>query len=690
MRLPQLSLRTALTALTALLALLAVAPAAYNLWRDLPRRTEEHLAAEMDRAATVLSDALLAALVERAETTTALATDGPPQREVALRRREVESGFAAAAAALSASRHPRAQEALARLSGIGRDMAALRERVDAQTSRPLAQRDQGLRSGYHPEKSRLIVRGQEVWIDLLAAGAATDAVVARLNMIKQAAWVAREAAGRERSTVAQAIAEGRALSAQDRSVIAASRASVDAAWRLVQAEPLGRSEARLRAALARAQDAYFQEFRALAAAQAEQGPHRLPATTFVERTTPLIGALLAARDAASAISQEVLAAKVRAADLRMLLDASILLIGLLIALAAILTLALRLLRPLAALTAATERLGRRDYAEPVPGTAARDELGALARSLDALRREAQRSAALEEEAAAARAAAQQERRAARQALADRIEQSLGAALASINARLEEMRSASAALRRGAADTAAESAEAAGHASSASGAVQTAAAAAEELAASVAEITRQVTQAASIAGRALEETRRTDGTMAELTSSAARIGEVVRLIEDIAGQTNLLALNATIEAARAGEAGKGFAVVASEVKNLASQTAQATGSIAAQIAGIQQAAEAAVRSIQGIGTVVEEIHQVAAAIAAAVEEQGAATREIARSVTDAASGTEAVAARMERLRARAAEAEAAVATLAGGAEGVASEGAALRQDLASVLAELRAA
>jgi methyl-accepting chemotaxis protein len=159
-----------------------------------------------------------------------------------------------------------------------------------------------------------------------------------------------------------------------------------------------------------------------------------------------------------------------------------------------------------------------------------------------------------------------------------------------------------------------------------------------LASSIVEITRQVTQSAKIAGRAKEEAQHTDTVVQELADSAQKIGEIVGLISNIAAQTNLLALNATIEAARAGDAGKGFAVVASEVKSLATQTARATEDIARQISHIQGATKVAVTSIQGFGATVGEISEIAAAVAAAVEEQGAATQDIARNVQQAAAGT----------------------------------------------------
>jgi methyl-accepting chemotaxis protein len=176
------------------------------------------------------------------------------------------------------------------------------------------------------------------------------------------------------------------------------------------------------------------------------------------------------------------------------------------------------------------------------------------------------------------------------------------------------------------------------ASEASDNVSGIAAVTEELSASVAEISRQVALSSQVSHRAVEETQQTDETVRGLADSATRIGEVVSLISGIAAQTNLLALNATIEAARAGEAGKGFAVVASEVKSLANQTAKATEEIGIQITAVQRVTQDAVRAITRIRGTIDEVNTVATAIAASVEQQGTAVKEIARNTQLAAERT----------------------------------------------------
>jgi methyl-accepting chemotaxis protein len=221
-------------------------------------------------------------------------------------------------------------------------------------------------------------------------------------------------------------------------------------------------------------------------------------------------------------------------------------------------------------------------------------------------------------------------------------------------------------------------------------VQTVSSGTEELSSSISEIGRQVISSAQIARKAVDEAGQTDATMQGLAENASRISVVVDLIQTIASQTNLLALNATIEAARAGEAGRGFAVVASEVKNLASQTAKATDEIRSQIANMQQVTTTAVGAIRNISDTIGEINEVTTAIAAAVEQQGAATREIARNIQHAAGGTSEVSSNIVGVSTASAEAGSAAGEVLNASGALRHETETLRSEIDAFLSNIRAA
>ncbi len=295
-------------------------------------------------------------------------------------------------------------------------------------------------------------------------------------------------------------------------------------------------------------------------------------------------------------------------------------------------------RPLTAITAVMNRLSSGETEVAIPGGDRKDELGSMAAAVDVFRRNMIEARALRESQEAAKAQTELEKKALQRQMADRFEADVKSVVGAVAQATADMQRVAGEITGSVNGTSERAAAAAAASEEASASVSTVAAATEELASSVAEIGRQVTHSSGVADAAVVKAGQTTEMVGSLAAAGEKIGDVLRLIGAIASQTNLLALNATIEAARAGEAGRGFAVVASEVKELASQTAKATEEIAGQVTAIQSATGNCVTAIGGISDTIREISGIATTIAAAVEEQDSATREIARSVQQAAAGT----------------------------------------------------
>ena len=294
--------------------------------------------------------------------------------------------------------------------------------------------------------------------------------------------------------------------------------------------------------------------------------------------------------------------------------------------------------PILSMTSAMTRLAGNDLGVAIPGVGNTDEIGAMASAVQVFKNNAVEVKRLGEENERAQRRAQEERRAAMLQMADAFEASVLSVVEAVARSAESTQSVARQLNDSAEDSSARALVVNDAAADTSESVQAIAAATEELTSAIREIGIQASQSIAVADEAVSDVNTTRATVTQLADAAQRIGEVVRLIQDVAGQTNLLALNATIEAARAGEMGKGFAVVASEVKHLANQTDSATGDIQAQVDGIQTTSSETVDDIQRISTTIDRINEFANAIAAAVEQQGAATQEIAVSVQRAADGT----------------------------------------------------
>jgi len=296
-------------------------------------------------------------------------------------------------------------------------------------------------------------------------------------------------------------------------------------------------------------------------------------------------------------------------------------------------------RPVLSMTDAMTRLANGDRSVEVPGTELRDEIGSMAAAVVVFKDNAIEMERLAKENEESTKRLAEERRRALNQMADSFEKNVLSIVETVAHASEQTQHVAKQLTASAEESNARASAVSEAAAQTTESVQTVAAATEELSAAIREIGAQVTQSIQVASMAVEGVNNTSQTVTELADAAERIGKVVGLIQDIAGQTNLLALNATIEAARAGDAGKGFAVVAGEVKSLANQTDKATGDIQTQVDGIQSSSTRSVTEISDITTTIERINEFCNAIAAAVEQQGAATQEIADSVQRAASGTQ---------------------------------------------------
>ncbi|HMK79478.1 MAG TPA: methyl-accepting chemotaxis protein [Xanthobacteraceae bacterium] len=352
--------------------------------------------------------------------------------------------------------------------------------------------------------------------------------------------------------------------------------------------------------------------------------------------------------------------------------------------------ALSIARPIRRIAEVLLELGNGNKQVAVPYVGRGDEIGDAANAANTFKENLIRIEKMEAEQKEAERRAAAQRKADMHRLADEFQAAVGNIVDTVSSASTELEAAAGTLTKTAEVTQSLSGAVAAASEQASANVQSVATATEEMTSSVTEISRQVQESSRIASAAVQQAQQTDARIGELSQAAGRIGGVVKLITAIAEQTNLLALNATIEAARAGEAGRGFAVVASEVKQLASQTAKATDEISTQIVGMQTATQESVGAIKEIGGTINRIAEIASTIAAAVEEQGAATQEIARNVAEAARGTQQVATNITDVNRGAGETGSASTQVLASAQSLASESNHLKGEVDKFLMTVRAA
>jgi methyl-accepting chemotaxis protein len=560
--------------------------------------------------------------------------------------------------------------------------------------KPKASRRAGLGDEYMRDTTALLETLEKISARIFAAVKNSDPINDQLMEMKQLAWMVRNFGGEGSLLVSNGLAAGR-LPAEARLKYVRNIGGSEVAWAALEDLAYGsKLSSKLMDTVAAAKKAYFDPAYIakrdqlldilIAGEKADMTPSQ-----WSPYTVGRLSNLLSVAEGALEAAREHGAAQRSSAQRDLILESVVLLIAMTLAIGSILVVSRRIMGPLQVIQTAMVRVAGGDLNAEVRFTDRQDEIGALAGALGTFKQNAVEKARIEEEQRTRHTQAEQRQQAIEGHIKS-FEGQMRDALSALGQASGDMRTTSDGMSATAERTNSQVKSVASASDEASSNVQTVAAASEELSASIAEISRQVSHAATIAGRAVDETKQTDGTVQGLAEAATRIGEVVKMINDIAGQTNLLALNATIEAARAGEAGKGFAVVASEVKSLANQTAKATEDISAQINAIQNVTKDAVDAIKRIGGTIGEVSSVATSIASAVEEQGAATQEITRNTQQAAQRTKDVSGHIEGVTSGANATGQAAQGVKSAAEALGRQGEQLRAQVDDFLRKIRAA
>ncbi|HUI97237.1 MAG TPA: HAMP domain-containing methyl-accepting chemotaxis protein [Xanthobacteraceae bacterium] len=561
-------------------------------------------------------------------------------------------------------------------------------------NKPKAQRRTALVGEYMAVTGKLLETLDRFSAQLFASVKNNDAVIDQMMAMKQIAWIVRNEGGEASLLVSNSMVAGKAVPDAP-AKYAGHVGGTIAAWAALESMAFGTSlPPRVTQAIAEAKRVYFgADYTALrdrmfAAVLAGQKPE-MTANEWAPVTVGHLASLLTVAEAALDAAKDRAEELHGATRLELATQLALLAGALVLAFGSLTLVRNRVITPLLAIKDAMLRVAGGDHTVEALYTDRADEIGALGGALATFRQNAIEKTRIEDDQRDRHAQASRRQKTVDTSIVG-FEAQIGEALKALSDAAAQMRKTSDEMSAISQQTNTQVNSAAQASEEASSNVQTVATASEQLSASISDISRQVVHAADIAGRAVDETKQTDGTVRGLAESAERIGEVVKLINDIAGQTNLLALNATIEAARAGEAGKGFAVVASEVKSLANQTAKATEEISGQIAAVQKVTKDAMDAIKGIGSTIGEVSAVATSIASAVEEQGAATQEITRNTQGAARRTKDASASLGGVKSGADATRAAAQNVKSAAEALGVRADQLRGQVTEFLATIRAA
>jgi methyl-accepting chemotaxis protein len=693
------NIRNLLVSAVALLSLLGLAVSGYVLHNASMERTTASDAASVNETADLLLESAGQWARERGATNLALNAVNPATdvqvAAIANFRKSADQPFERALGRMAVQEFTNRDQLIASAKRAFEQLSAIRRQADAEITKPANARQAAVVSQWAPTITALIVASQNLRV---AAAMDEDNVQARLSSLqnlKHFVWIMSEYLGRERAAVAGLVAAGRPMSSQEISTLGMFRGRVEAAWDYVQAYAAKSSASpSVTSGVDRVRERVFQRFedtrKAVYAAGLAGSSYPMNSAEWFSQSTAAIDEVIALSVLASQEAARLAEAAQRNSLQTLVLNAFLMIFSLFLAAATLWMVISRVVRSLGQMTEAMSELAGGETSVVVPCSDRRDEMGLMARALLVFKENAVKVRNMQAEREALEEAARQEKAAAMGRLADAFEGTVGEIVGTVSAASTQLEASAGTLTATAVRAQELTTTVAAASEEASANVQSVAAATEEMSSSVNEISRQVQESARIASEAVDQAQRTNARVGELSQAANRIGEVVELINTVAGQTNLLALNATIEAARAGEVGRGFAVVASEVKALAEQTAKATGEIRQHIIGIQAATQESVTAIKEIGDTIGRLSEISSTIASAVEEQGAATQEISRNVQQAAHGSKQVSSNITDVQRGASETGTASSQVLSSARSLSGESNRLKLEVGKFLNTVRAA
>jgi len=680
---------------------MAVAFAGLAAYDALGRRQQSETFVNINQISQLLLRSAGQWAVERGLTNAPLKSPGvlPAERrdQIVKTRAVADQAFREAAQRLRAVAAMKAAEKqIAEAESAFREFEAFRRKLDDNLAKPGSGRTVDVVEGFSPAITNLIdVAANKLRLTLETLTSPPTVALTQLVGLRHMTALMAENAGRERAYLGGIVGPRAKLTADGLRRVSGFRGQVDLAWEMIS--PIRQradTPAKIIEAIGSVEKEYYRtygETRDGVLASGESGEYKLSGTDYVDRATTAINSILRLADAiGNAADQEATDVAAKSTS-SLIVDSALLLVGVGLALVSFWIAFVRILRPLFALTGAMRELANGHFSVVLPGLGRKDEIGDMAQAVETFKIKAEQKARDEaEDRIKQDQAAAQQRKAEMLQLANDFEGAVGEIIETVSSASTKLEASATTLTSTAERSQELTTMVAAASEEASTNVQSVASATEEMASSVNEISRQVQESARMAGEAVDQARKTNDRVSELSKAASRIGDVVELINTIAGQTNLLALNATIEAARAGEAGRGFAVVASEVKALAEQTAKATGEIGLQITGIQSATQDSVNAIKEISGTIEKLSEISSTIAAAVEEQGAATQEISRNVQQAAHGTQQVSSNITDVQRGASETGSASTQVLSAAQSLSGESNRLKLEVGKFLSSVRAA